>query len=202
MPSGEEGTVASLKCAACSCHRSFHRKETPNGGNGGGAPPPTPPSLPSFASMTQRSNAWASLAAQSSKSPAAFGSGAATTTIPTATAAAGDSSFQEPNLNAQKCFFNSAPSAAETPAKKRFRTKFTAEQKDKMAEFAEKIGWRIPREEESINGVERFCGEIGVKRPVFKVWMHNNKSSAKSHLPSTASPSPSPSPSSSSSINN
>ncbi|MCL7037144.1 hypothetical protein MKW94_015346 [Papaver nudicaule] len=24
--SGEEGTSASLKCAACNCHRNFHRR--------------------------------------------------------------------------------------------------------------------------------------------------------------------------------
>lgn len=30
MPTGEEGTSASLKCAACSCHRNFHRKEVEN----------------------------------------------------------------------------------------------------------------------------------------------------------------------------
>ncbi|KAF3783089.1 Mini zinc finger protein 2 [Nymphaea thermarum] len=27
MASGEEGTSGALKCAACSCHRSFHRRE-------------------------------------------------------------------------------------------------------------------------------------------------------------------------------
>ncbi|RZC83324.1 hypothetical protein C5167_046113 [Papaver somniferum] len=27
MASGEEGTSASLKCAACNCHRNFHRRE-------------------------------------------------------------------------------------------------------------------------------------------------------------------------------
>ncbi|VVB05284.1 unnamed protein product [Arabis nemorensis] len=27
MAGGEEGTLGSLKCAACNCHRSFHRKE-------------------------------------------------------------------------------------------------------------------------------------------------------------------------------
>ncbi|KAH0870553.1 hypothetical protein HID58_077575, partial [Brassica napus] len=27
MPGGEEGTPGALKCAACNCHRSFHRKE-------------------------------------------------------------------------------------------------------------------------------------------------------------------------------
>ncbi|CAA6664343.1 unnamed protein product [Spirodela intermedia] len=27
MPAGEEGTMDALKCAACNCHRNFHRKE-------------------------------------------------------------------------------------------------------------------------------------------------------------------------------
>lgn len=27
MPAGEEGTAAAFKCAACSCHRNFHRQE-------------------------------------------------------------------------------------------------------------------------------------------------------------------------------
>lgn len=30
MAAGEEGTSASFKCAACSCHRNFHRKEVEN----------------------------------------------------------------------------------------------------------------------------------------------------------------------------
>ncbi|GKU97182.1 hypothetical protein SLE2022_278600 [Rubroshorea leprosula] len=27
MASGEDGTAAALNCAACGCHRSFHRRE-------------------------------------------------------------------------------------------------------------------------------------------------------------------------------
>ncbi|XP_010922896.3 mini zinc finger protein 1 [Elaeis guineensis] len=27
MASGEEGTSAALRCAACDCHRSFHKRE-------------------------------------------------------------------------------------------------------------------------------------------------------------------------------
>ena len=27
MPAGAEGTLDALKCAACNCHRNFHRKE-------------------------------------------------------------------------------------------------------------------------------------------------------------------------------
>ncbi|KAF8398076.1 hypothetical protein HHK36_017003 [Tetracentron sinense] len=34
MAAGEEGTSAALKCAACSCHRNFHRRETETDGTG------------------------------------------------------------------------------------------------------------------------------------------------------------------------
>ncbi|KAM7499947.1 hypothetical protein LguiA_024361 [Lonicera macranthoides] len=27
MPAGEEGTASALRCAACGCHRNFHRRE-------------------------------------------------------------------------------------------------------------------------------------------------------------------------------
>lgn len=57
--------------------------------------------------------------------------------------------------------------------RKRFRTKFSQEQKEKMLNFAEKVGWKIQKQEEGV--VQQFCQEVGVKRRVLKVWMHNNK---------------------------
>ncbi|KAH7281885.1 hypothetical protein KP509_35G000900 [Ceratopteris richardii] len=57
--------------------------------------------------------------------------------------------------------------------RKRLRTKFTSEQKERMWDFAEKLGWRIQKHDEET--VEQFCAEVGVKRHVLKVWMHNNK---------------------------
>lgn len=65
---------------------------------------------------------------------------------------------------------------SEQRGKRRVRTKFSAEQKEKMAMFAEKIGWRIQRRgKEEAMEIQRFCMEIGVSRQVFKVWMHNHK---------------------------
>lgn len=58
-------------------------------------------------------------------------------------------------------------------SKKRFRTKFSQQQKDRMMEFADKIGWKIQKHNEQ--EVQQFCSQVGVKRQVFKVWMHNNK---------------------------
>ncbi|CAN6465734.1 unnamed protein product [Victoria cruziana] len=60
--------------------------------------------------------------------------------------------------------------------RKRFRTKFSAEQKERMTELAERIGWRMQKGEEA--AIQAFCKETGIPRRVFKVWMHNHKSSA------------------------
>ncbi|KAG2300443.1 hypothetical protein Bca4012_012063 [Brassica carinata] len=65
--------------------------------------------------------------------------------------------------------------ATAVPAsRKRFRTKFSGFQKGKMFEFAERVGWRMPKADDDVDVME-FCREIGVERSVFKVWMHNNK---------------------------
>ncbi|KAJ1408877.1 Homeodomain, ZF-HD class [Sesbania bispinosa] len=58
-------------------------------------------------------------------------------------------------------------------SKKRFRTKFSQQQKDRMMEFAEKLGWKIQKHDEQ--EVQQFCSQVGIKKQVFKVWMHNNK---------------------------
>ncbi|KAF2317432.1 hypothetical protein GH714_022244 [Hevea brasiliensis] len=50
---------------------------------------------------------------------------------------------------------------------KRYRTKFTNEQKDRMLEFAEKIGWRIHKHDNV--ALNQFCNEIGVTRNVLKM---------------------------------
>ncbi|KAE9600205.1 hypothetical protein Lal_00045552 [Lupinus albus] len=63
--------------------------------------------------------------------------------------------------------------------KKRFRTKFTNEQKENMLGFAEKIGWKLQRKELD-DEIDRFCKSVGVCRQVFKVWMHNHKHTSSS----------------------
>lgn len=67
---------------------------------------------------------------------------------------------------------------AEESGRKRPRTKYTTEQKEKMLTFCEKIGWRIRRNQDA--ELEHFCTEIGVTKHNFKVWMHNHKSHASS----------------------
>ncbi|XP_010939501.1 zinc-finger homeodomain protein 9 [Elaeis guineensis] len=64
------------------------------------------------------------------------------------------------------------PAAAALP-RKRFRTKFSPEQKERMHELSERLGWRMQKRDKGL--VEEWCREIGVGKGVFKVWMHNNK---------------------------
>ncbi|KAM7262069.1 hypothetical protein ACFE04_021146 [Oxalis oulophora] len=165
MPAGAEGTLDALKCAACKCHRNFHRKETTTTTDSGGAiyfphhhhhhhppfyrtrylhvtphRPPTPPML----------------------------------ALPSTTLASTPQS--------RECLMNDVEVGADDMefgggggdgSRKRFRTKFTQEQKEKMLGLAEKLGWRLQKSDEDV--VQHLCEEIGVRRHVLKVWMHNNK---------------------------
>ncbi|RWR77324.1 ZF-HD homeobox protein family [Cinnamomum micranthum f. kanehirae] len=114
----DDSSGGGLQCAACGCHRNFHRKVVVGGGEG-----------------------------------------------------------------VMMMGFGGRSSAAES-GKKRVRTKFSGEQKEKMLKFAEKIGWRIQRkdheDDDGDDEIERFCREVGVSRQVFKVWIHNHKNSSSS----------------------
>lgn len=172
MPAGEDGSIDALKCAACNCHRNFHRKETDSdqgvgvgGGGGGGVgvggqsyyyhhPHPHPHQQlsssyrgppPSYVYL-----AGAPFQQRPLALPAASGGGEEDASNPSSSGGGGGGG-----------------------SKKRFRTKFSAEQKEKMLGFAERVGWTIQKHDEA--DVERFCRETGVRRQVLKVWMHNNK---------------------------
>ncbi|KAG8494001.1 hypothetical protein CXB51_011429 [Gossypium anomalum] len=169
MAAGDEGTLDALKCAACNCHRNFHRKETDGEGSSiynphhhyhhyqqlqhpqfspyYRAPPPA-----GYLHLTPQQRPLAL--------PAASGGGIA----------GGYSREDEDVSNPSSSGGGGGGSGG---LKKRFRTKFTPEQKDKMLGFAERLGWRIQKHDEA--AVEQFCEETGVKRQVLKVWMHNNK---------------------------
>ncbi|XP_074568805.1 zinc-finger homeodomain protein 4-like [Curcuma longa] len=159
MPSGKEGTLEALKCSACGCHRNFHRKETEGEEELEREPSPLEYYLPPH-SLRGR------------KGSLLF---PRVTTVPHHAMLM---PLQQASESGEMMALMRPP--PHLAAKRRFRTKFTAEQKEKMMGFAEKVGWRLQREEEGL--VQQFCQEIGVKRRVFKVWMHNNKhNSAKNN---------------------
>ncbi|CAN8257697.1 unnamed protein product [Cochlearia groenlandica] len=159
MSSGEEDTAESFICAACDCHRSFHRKET----NGMFL---VKVNNTNFVSNSQRPivNRHVSPIMMSFGGGGRGGGAAESSTEDLnkfgETLSGINGKFQEYNNNNYN-------------GKKRFRTKFNEKQKEKMLELANKIGWRMSKEEDEV--INRFCNEINVKRQVFKVWMHNNK---------------------------
>lgn len=156
MPSGDDGTLEALTCAACNCHRNFHRREVEG--------EPHMCADCRFHGFCERKRIDAlfpsplPLASPTLLSPPphmimAFNPGAG---LP-------DSDEYDGGL----------ASPHSSSLKKRFRTKFTPEQKEQMASFAQKLGWRIQKHDEE--AVQQFCTDVGIKRHVLKVWMHNNK---------------------------
>lgn len=159
--------AAGLKCAACGCHRSFHRKDDghqrrqllqlP-------APPVTPPTAARVPLLMPPPphpyNPHYAFPYQGTPS----GSGGTTT----------ESSSEERGPPPQG-------QHQQPPRRKRFRTKFTPEQKDQMLAFADRLGWRMQKQDEAL--VEQFCAQVGVRRQVFKVWMHNNKHISRRQQP-------------------
>ncbi|XP_004495441.1 zinc-finger homeodomain protein 4-like [Cicer arietinum] len=156
MPSGETGTLEALMCCACNCHRNFHRKE-----------------IESNCDCSSPSKHYAFSLIPDNVAPILnhLSPNKSGSTSPS-------DHFYEKNY--EYCV-NEVENPTEKMIKKRSRTKFTQEQKEKMQDFAEKAGWRIQKLEESV--VQKFCQEIGIKRRVLKVWMHNNKNTfAKRNL--------------------
>ncbi|WZZ00786.1 hypothetical protein YC2023_073114 [Brassica napus] len=159
MPAGIEGTIDALKCAACGCHRNFHRKELPYFHHH--APPhqpPPPPPPPGFYRLP---------------APVSY--------RPPPSQAPPRQLALPPPPQRERSEDRMETSSAEAGGgggggsgiRKRFRTKFTPEQKERMLALAESIGWRIQRQDDEV--IQRFCQETGVPRQVLKVWLHNNK---------------------------
>lgn len=211
-PTATPSDPTSLKCAACGCHRNFHRRDmddnqptsnaavthvieyhphhrhhplpppgsqhaTPAGASARGvrSPGSQSQSPPPISSTYYPGSAPHMLLALSSG--AGGGNGVPDNhTTPNPSNGPHHPRHQHPQVHHhhqhQPMMMVNSPSS-QPPSRKRFRTKFSQDQKEKMYEFAEKVGWKMQKtNEELVNG---FCNEIGVERGVFKVWMHNNK---------------------------
>ncbi|KAL9229348.1 hypothetical protein vseg_004825 [Gypsophila vaccaria] len=157
MPRGEDDTFEALICSACNCHRNFHRKEY----EGEHHLVISPNSASQFYPSTPHST---------------YLGGRGRAVILGSTAVAAGQGHDHVSMVPFNMAYNNPDNQRRqhvTVTKKRYRTKFSQEQKEKMMEFAERVGWKIQKQEECV--VQQFCSEIGVKRKVLKVWMHNNK---------------------------
>ncbi|XP_008781669.2 zinc-finger homeodomain protein 2-like [Phoenix dactylifera] len=184
MPGGEEGTLEALKCAACGCHRNFHRR------GGFSSSDPRRPLLLKAAPLPP-----AFLPPPLHPMPLPFHAIHPPPPPPPPP--------QPPAYQVDRSRVGSeTPPRREEPlppaegprgsGRKRFRTKFTQEQKEKMQAFAEKLGWRIQKHDDV--ALEEFCVEVGVKRHVLKVWMHNNKNHLSSSSATSATSAAAPNP--------
>ncbi|GKV08730.1 hypothetical protein SLEP1_g20322 [Rubroshorea leprosula] len=166
----------SLKCAACGCHRNFHRRE-----------PDDPPSTTITATIEYQPHhrhhppppAPASQRSPNSSSPPPISSSYYPSAPHMLLALSGglsappDGTITNSHFPANLNLSAGGVTNAGLNSKKRFRTKFSPIQKEKMFQFAEKVEWKMPKRDDEL--VQEFCSEIGVDRGVLKVWMHNNK---------------------------
>ncbi|XP_048428238.1 zinc-finger homeodomain protein 11-like [Pyrus x bretschneideri] len=180
-PSSNPADPTSLKCAACGCHRNFHRldqyrpKSNVIRNPHRLLPAPKPAHYNHSSSPSPSSSPNPTLSPQSPPPvshlpPSYFAS-------PPQMLLALSSGFSGPSDEHPHQHQLNPTAVKKTEKypgeKKRSRTRFSQEQKEKMSSFAEKVGWRLQKSEERL--VEDFCSEVGIGRGVFKVWMHNNK---------------------------
>ncbi|XP_027338063.1 zinc-finger homeodomain protein 5-like [Abrus precatorius] len=109
-----------MLCAACGCHRSFHRKLT----------------VYNPIAQTQMDN------------------------VVNATS---------PSLAGRV----DTPEVQKMKPKRKKRTMFTPEQRNRMMRFAERLEWRPQRNNN--DEIQRFCLEMGISRRMFLVWLSNNR---------------------------
>ncbi|CAO2152518.1 unnamed protein product [Urochloa humidicola] len=196
MPSGEDGSLEALKCSACGCHRNFHRKDLhdadiaadddviySSAGHRAAhrlLAPAMPPHRVNSAGPYAGSDPYAAYAAAAAARALppppppghVHGHGHHQYVMPLSMVHNSESDEMDGGRGGGG---GGGGGGSSSTSRKRFRTKFTAEQKARMLEFAERVGWRLQKLEEAM--VHAFCEEIGVKRRVLKVWMHNNKHS-------------------------
>ncbi|XP_050373304.1 zinc-finger homeodomain protein 8-like [Argentina anserina] len=198
-PISNPADPTSLKCAACGCHRNFHRRDWPDEPRAFTPPKaflvssthhhhhrvlPPPPARHSMSPSPSRSTSPGPSTTLSPHSPPPVSHvppsffGTPTQILLALSSAAYTGPPSDEKLS------NNPTGGKSTTGRKRSRTKFSQEQKDKMFSFAEKLGWRMQRSEDKF--VEDFCHEIGIGRNVFKIWMHNNKHQRRQRLLSSA----------------
>jgi ZF-HD class homeobox domain-containing protein len=202
MPAGEEGTLDALRCAACGCHRNFHRKEHATAAGSGSSSLVSPAALAAYGSAAPHHHHHFSPYCRTPAGyfhqqplqmapPVPVGHTPRPLALPSTSHGWRDDGDGDDDLSGMAGPLSSAvgplggmslggttgPSGSggsrSGSGKKRFRTKFSQEQKDRMLAFAERVGWRVQKHDEA--AVQQFCDEVCVKRHVLKVWMHNNK---------------------------
>ncbi|CAK9186099.1 unnamed protein product [Ilex paraguariensis] len=172
-PTATPTDPTSLKCAACGCHRNFHRRDPEEA--------LTPPNIPTIEYQPHHRHH------PPPPQPPPRGSSPNSPSPPPISSSyypsaphmllALSAGLSGPPLDNNQTIASTAATTggviASPSARKRFRTKFTPDQKEKMLEFADRLGWKMQKRDEDL--INEFCSGVGVDKGVFKVWMHNNK---------------------------
>ncbi|KAJ6831772.1 putative zinc-finger homeodomain protein 9 [Iris pallida] len=206
-PSSNPSDPTSLTCAACGCHRNFHRRlhrhHSP-------PPPPLPPPPPQPRQLPQEAEDDIEDDDRESRDDAAAANdetdennnnnssaphmlmalSAGNVSAPQPVAAAAAAQIRTPGSGGAGG--GGGTSSSQKQSRKRFRSRFSPEQKRRMQELSERLGWRMQKRDEAL--VEESCREIGVGKGVFKVWMHNNKHNFVSSSSPRSSSAPAPPP--------
>ncbi|XP_010554329.1 PREDICTED: zinc-finger homeodomain protein 14 [Tarenaya hassleriana] len=142
FPSAASGDI----CAACGCHRSYHRRLHPPEipASSAGEIIPHHPRHP-FTSL-RRVKQLARLRREEPGPP-----------LPPAT----ETEEEEEEETVMM--------------RRRRKSKFTAEQREAMREYAERLGWTLRDKRSLRDEIKMFCDGIGVSRYLFKTWVNNNK---------------------------
>ncbi|EEE69699.1 hypothetical protein OsJ_29355 [Oryza sativa Japonica Group] len=166
-PAANPADPTSLRCAACGCHRNFHRR-LPEGS----PPPPPPPALlpaPPMPPHREKETPEVRLPgvecdkSDSDSDGSEYDDDRSVSPPP-------------PPLTSPFCQPGVLPFGAAHAAVagvERGRAQRLPPQKQRMQELSERLGWRLQKRDEAI--VDEWCRDIGVGKGVFKVWMHNNK---------------------------
>ncbi|KAL1538696.1 Zinc-finger homeodomain protein [Salvia divinorum] len=173
-PASDPAHPTTLKCAACNCHRNFHRRdpEEPH-------PPLPPAAAPAIEYQPHHRHhpppPRSGSSPNNSPSPPPISSSYYPSAPHMLLALSHGLSAPPSDVNHHSSPISAAGAIPilSSSSRKRYRTKFTQFQKEKMLEFAEKVDWKMQKRDE--DATNSFCAEIGVDKGVFKVWMHNNK---------------------------
>lgn len=172
-PSAPNCAASLLTCAACGCHRNFHRREERHviSPESSPSPPSCYPAPTCYPAPPQSSP----LPQRCYPAPPCYSAPSSYPAPPHPMLFALSTAVGEEPINFAPVAIPATPKGenANPRERKRFRTKFSKEQKDEMFSFSEKLGWKMPRADDV--GVVAFCDKVGVTKGVLKVWMHNNK---------------------------
>ncbi|CAH8382340.1 unnamed protein product [Eruca vesicaria subsp. sativa] len=131
-------------CAACGCHRSYHRRIE----------------VQSSCQVTRARLPFTSLRRVKQLARLKW----------KAAAAEGREEQEEEEVDTEE-----TSTDEKMTVQRRRKSKFTAEQREAMRDYAAKLGWTLKDKRAVSEEISVFCDRIGVTRYLFKTWVNNNK---------------------------